>query len=132
MVMSNEDHRSPLSRPLRIDEIAEGTAAEIGITTAERAAVAQLLDLSGLKDLTFRYCFHRGAGGRLLAPEPIAGGEIDLGPIIYEPLATALDPYPKREGARFQWSQGGAEGQGEEGGKGPFAALAKLKRGCVA
>lgn len=57
-------------------------------------------------------------------PEPIEDGKIDLGPIIYETLATALDPYPKREGVSFDWSQGEAQ----EAKSGPFAALAALKR----
>jgi uncharacterized metal-binding protein YceD (DUF177 family) len=58
-------------------------------------------------------------------PEPIKDGKIDLGPLIYETLATSLDPYPKREGASFEWSQGT-----EDGGTGtsPFAALEALKR----
>ena len=61
------------------------------------------------------------------APEPIVGGRIDLGRVAYEALATSLDPYPKREGASFDWSQ---EEPGEApGGKtGPFAGLAALKR----
>lgn len=60
-------------------------------------------------------------------PEAIVDGRIDLGPIIYESLATALDPYPKREGARFDWSQE-PPGEAEGAGSGPFAALAALKR----
>ena len=61
-------------------------------------------------------------------PEPIADGRIDLGPLIYETLATALDPYPKREGAGFDWSQQGLPEEAGEGKSGPFAALAALKR----
>ena len=68
-------------------------------------------------------------GGTGLAdwPEVIRDGRIDLGPVIYETLATALDPYPKREGARFDWAEGEGE-DGESAGTGPFAALAALKR----
>jgi len=69
-----------------------------------------------------------GSHGPIDWPEPIADGKIDLGPVIYETLATALDPYPKREGASFQWSQGAAPDQRGEVRRGPFAALAKLKR----
>ena len=61
-------------------------------------------------------------------PEPIADGRIDLGPVIYETLATALDPYPKREGVSFDWSQQGPPQEAGEGKSGPFAALAALKR----
>ena len=60
-------------------------------------------------------------------PEAIVDGRIDLGPVIYESLATAVDPYPKREGASFDWSQGPRE-EGGSAGSGPFAALAALKR----
>ena len=60
-------------------------------------------------------------------PEAVVDGKIDLGPVIYETLATALDPYPKKEGASFQWSQG-PEDAPETGKSGPFAALAALKR----
>ena len=68
-----------------------------------------------------------GSTGRFDWPEPIVDGKIDLGPVIYETLATALDPYPKREGMSFDWSQGAPEAGGARP-TGPFAALAKLKR----
>jgi len=61
------------------------------------------------------------------APEPIVGGRIDLGRVSYEALATSLDPYPKREGASFDWSQR-EPGEAQEGKTGPFAGLAALKR----
>ena len=68
-------------------------------------------------------------GGAPLAdwPEPIKDGRIDLGPIMYETLATSLDPYPKKEGVSFEWSQG-AEEPRSEAGTSPFAALGALKR----
>ena len=59
-------------------------------------------------------------------PEPISDGRIDLGPIIYETLATSLDPYPKKEGVSFEWSQG-AEEPRSEAATSPFAALGALK-----
>jgi uncharacterized metal-binding protein YceD (DUF177 family) len=61
-------------------------------------------------------------------PEPIISGRIDLGAVAYETLATSLDPYPKREGVSFDWSQG-EPNQAQEAQSGPFAALAALKRG---
>ena len=67
-----------------------------------------------------------GQSGRLDWPEAIADGIIDLGPVIYETLATALDLYPKRASASFEWSQG-AEGA-EAVKSGPFAALKQLKK----
>jgi uncharacterized metal-binding protein YceD (DUF177 family) len=60
-------------------------------------------------------------------PEAIRNGKIDLGPIVYETLATALDPYPRRPEARFDWPQG-ERPEGEDAGTGPFASLAALKR----
>lgn len=67
-----------------------------------------------------------GQAGLLEWPEAIADGMIDLGPVVYETLATALDPYPKKEGASFQWSQGAPEAEARESG--PFAALKQLKK----
>jgi uncharacterized metal-binding protein YceD (DUF177 family) len=60
-------------------------------------------------------------------PEIIRDGRIDLGPVIYETLATALDPYPKREGASLDWAEDEAK-DGESAGSGHFASLAALKR----
>lgn len=68
-----------------------------------------------------------GGSGLLDWPEAILDGWIDLGPVIYESLATALDPYPKREGARFGWAEGPGP-EAETAKTGPFAALAALKR----
>ena len=68
-----------------------------------------------------------GGAGVLDWPEAINDGRIDLGPIIYETLATALDPYPRRPEASFDWPQGQGQ-EGESAGSGPFASLAALKR----
>jgi uncharacterized metal-binding protein YceD (DUF177 family) len=59
-------------------------------------------------------------------PEPIDGDAIDLGPLVYETLATALDPYPKKTGARFQWSD--AKDPAEMPKNNPFAVLKGLKK----
>ena len=64
--------------------------------------------------------------GTLEWPEPIVDGKIDLGRVIYETFATGLDPYPKREGVSFDWSEAGASG-GDENPESPFAALKRLK-----
>lgn len=61
-------------------------------------------------------------------PEPIQDGKIDLGPIIYESLATALDPYPRKQGARVDWPEEDGDEQAKKAGQGPFAALERLKR----
>ena len=65
--------------------------------------------------------------GTLDWPEPIVDNKIDLGPSSTRTLATALDPYPKREGVSFQWSEPGAESGAEEKPESPFAALKRLK-----
>jgi uncharacterized metal-binding protein YceD (DUF177 family) len=78
-------------------------------------------------DLAWRDADEGGTQGLLDWPEPIMDGRIDLGPVIYETLATSLDPYPKRDGVSFDWSQGPAEDAGQAK-TGPFAALAALKR----
>jgi len=64
--------------------------------------------------------------GLLDWPESMSDGTIDLGPIVYETLATALNPYPKKDGASFQWSQ--AERDAEAPESGPFEALKQLKK----
>lgn len=56
-------------------------------------------------------------------PEPIIDGVIELGGIMLEFLALALDPYPRKPGVSFESSVG------DTGTESPFAALAKLKRG---
>ncbi len=68
-----------------------------------------------------------GGAGALDWPEPIRDGLIDLGPVVYETLATSLDPYPKKPGASFESSHGGEE-EGAGVPSGPFAALERLKR----
>ena len=67
------------------------------------------------------------SNGMLDWPEPIKGGKIDLGLVIYETLATALDPYPKREGVSFEWSEAPGTGAADEQPESPFAALKRLK-----
>jgi uncharacterized metal-binding protein YceD (DUF177 family) len=65
--------------------------------------------------------------GTLDWPEPIVDGKIDLGPVVYETLATALDPYPRREGVSFARSEAGGSGDDVEAAETPFAALKRLK-----
>jgi hypothetical protein len=56
-------------------------------------------------------------------PEPVIGGTVDLGALATEFLILGLDPYPRKPGATFQ-PPGDASAD-----EGPFAALAKLKKG---
>ena len=55
--------------------------------------------------------------------EPIEEGRIDVGRIIYEELASTIDPFPRREGAAVEWE----DREGAERTH-PFAQLARLKR----
>ena len=63
-------------------------------------------------------------------PESIVDGKIDLGPVLYESLATALDPYPRAKDVAFAWASQGESAAEEEtpAVTGPFAALARLKQ----
>ena len=55
-------------------------------------------------------------------PEPLVGGTIDLGAVATEFLMLGIDPYPRKEGAKFDAPQSDLEGAH------PFAALAALKK----
>ncbi|MCP5433470.1 MAG: DUF177 domain-containing protein [Alphaproteobacteria bacterium] len=55
-----------------------------------------------------------------LEAEPLDGGLVDLGAVLCEELALALDPYPRKPGARL-------EAAPEDGAEGPFAVLKELK-----
>ncbi len=178
--MTNVADGAVFSRPLKADEIRDGTSGEIVATEAELQAIARLLDLVALRSLAVAYRLAQAGEGRLHLsgrltadltqtcvvsldpvaakldlpveidfwpaalleslepsteepealldwPEPIVDGTIDPGPVIYELLATSLDPYPKREGASFEWSQPPSQ-EDAAGQRGPFAALAQLKR----
>lgn len=63
----------------------------------------------------------------LEGPEPIVGGVIDVGQLAYEHLAAALDPYPRKAGASFEW-QDSPVAQSAESGDKPFAKLSRLIR----
>ncbi|HJZ44260.1 MAG TPA: DUF177 domain-containing protein [Hyphomicrobiaceae bacterium] len=60
-------------------------------------------------------------------PEPIVGGQIAVGRIVFERLAESLDPYPRKPGATLDLREaapaGGAGGRPES----PFAVLANIK-----
>ena len=60
-------------------------------------------------------------------PEPVPPGGIDLGEVVAEQLALALDPYPRAAGAEMQRLDQGDGRDGAEAGESPFAVLGKLK-----
>lgn len=64
-------------------------------------------------------------------PEPLVGGEIDLGEAVVQQLAVSLDPYPRAPGAALPEGLAGDAGPAAAGeaGRSPFAALAELKGG---
>ena len=59
-------------------------------------------------------------------PEPLVDGSIDVGQLAYEHLAAALDAYPRKTDARFEWQDPRAGGMAKSGNR-PFAVLARLK-----
>lgn len=71
-----------------------------------------------------------GSAGDPLAdwPEPIVDGTIDLGTLVYESFALALDPYPRKEGVAFEWTDDNAANEEAEERENPFAVLEQLKR----
>lgn len=58
-------------------------------------------------------------------PEPLTAGYLDLGEILAEELALALDPHPRAPGARFD---GYSTDRDPEAPQSPFAVLAYLHR----
>jgi hypothetical protein len=58
--------------------------------------------------------------------EPIVAGRMEVGRVIFESLAGAIDLFPRKPGASFDSLSAPPEG-GSGGTGGPFAALAKIK-----
>ncbi|MGE0761356.1 MAG: DUF177 domain-containing protein [Pirellulaceae bacterium] len=55
--------------------------------------------------------------------EPIENDRLAVGRVVFETLAAALDPFPRAEGAEFDWHDASPPSQSDN----PFAALARLK-----
>ena len=60
--------------------------------------------------------------------EEIEEGYINLGRYIYEVLSTTIDPYPKKEGAVFDWKN--KNNDESDLSNNPFASLKVLKNGA--
>ncbi len=60
------------------------------------------------------------------APEPIVNGTIDLGELVSQHLAVALDPYPRKEGAMLENGSAGSMDEGKP--VTPFAKLKEMKK----
>jgi uncharacterized metal-binding protein YceD (DUF177 family) len=55
--------------------------------------------------------------------EPLENDRIDVGRIVYETLSAGLDPYPRKDGVAFGWT----DPKAAESAANPFAVLRKLK-----
>lgn len=120
----------------RIMSIAGGGWRLAGSVQADatQACVLSLEPLPAKLDETFDTEFWRDApldeGGEdksvLSGPdvEPLAGDEIPVGRIVFETLSAALDPYPRKEGAAFEWEDAAAKDPAKTS---PFAVLSRLK-----
>jgi uncharacterized metal-binding protein YceD (DUF177 family) len=118
-----------------ITPLAEGYRLEGGIDAAViQACVITLEPVAGRVAESFSVDFSRDSGGaaedrediEILSGadvEPLRNDRIELGRIVYEALSAGLDPYPRKEGAEFEWSD--AKQAGSESN--PFAVLQKLK-----
>lgn len=62
--------------------------------------------------------------------EPFENGIIDMGEVVAEAMALALDPYPKKPGVDFtDRLEPESEATGGESSRNPFAGLGRLKEG---
>lgn len=56
--------------------------------------------------------------------ERLEGDTIPAGRVVFETLSGALDPYPRKAGARFDWEDKAAQDVGKNN---PFSVLSRLK-----
>lgn len=63
--------------------------------------------------------------------EPFENGIIDMGEVVAEAVALALDPYPKKPGVTFAdvIEDEGAADSGKEAERNPFSGLESLRKG---
>jgi hypothetical protein len=59
--------------------------------------------------------------------EPIVGGRIKIGRVVFECLAAAIDLFPRKPGVTFEATEADPESNGARKTEGPFAALAKIQ-----
>lgn len=67
--------------------------------------------------------------GEAELPEPIEGGVIDLGELVAQHLATAMNPYPRKPGAAFKGVEVAASPQEAGQGGNPFSKLKEMTKG---
>jgi hypothetical protein len=59
--------------------------------------------------------------------EPIVGGRIKVGRVVFECLAGAIDLFPRKPGVTFEAPEAAPESNSAGKSEGPFAALARIK-----
>lgn len=120
----------------RIQPLAGGAyrlAGQVSVKGEQRCVVS-LEPIAAVIDEAFDVEFWQDlperAGGEDLTilderdVEKLEGGVIPVGRIVYETISASLDPYPRKEGAVFEWSEREAK---SESNVSPFAELARLK-----
>lgn len=60
-------------------------------------------------------------------PEPILAGQIDVGRVVFECLAAAVDPFPRKPGATLDLHASSPPGSDAGKPENPFAVLANIK-----
>jgi uncharacterized metal-binding protein YceD (DUF177 family) len=125
-----------LSSNYRIAAIAGGAYRLTGTITAdvEQSCIVSLEPVSGKISAAFDVEFwptvtpgDSDEEASILSGsdvEVLEHGLIPVGRIAFETLSASLDPYPRREGAEFNWQDPKAE---KAESANPFAALSKLK-----
>jgi uncharacterized metal-binding protein YceD (DUF177 family) len=89
--MSHDTDCPPLSRLLRVDEIRDGAQTEIEATQSELAAMAKLLDLRGVKELSFAYRLSHCGGERLRLEGRLTAVVTQTCVVSLEPVEASLD-----------------------------------------
>ena len=59
--------------------------------------------------------------------EPIIAGQIQVGRVIFECLAGAIDPFPRKDDAALERVAASPRGRTDEKAENPFAVLASIK-----
>jgi len=67
---------------------------------------------------------HDEAAASEVMIEPIRHGTLDIGEVVYQEMAAALDPYPRAADAILETSEAGPK---DDGGNHPFAKLRQLE-----
>jgi hypothetical protein len=60
-------------------------------------------------------------------PEALIGGQIAVGRVVFECLAAAIDPFPRKPGATLDWKPQAPKGEDAGRSQSPFAILATIR-----